>query len=189
MTTKKLPEKRVKAYSFRQFQRTIEKERQQIEVKSDKQKETVITGYGKIKEQTITYKTRKYSTVVYRDSKGKFVKNPKSKVMPEKETSKRFFGELPYCRASVFIEVPYHSNASRGINNYFWFGVIQIDKKENINIKQLHEECIQLIEKELHYNRNTLDWFDWEHPSIEYPKPYPASRPDKFYEKWSKTQK
>jgi len=189
MTTKKYPEKRIRAYAFRQFQRTTEQEKKQFEIKSGKQKETVVAGYGKIKEQVITYKTRKYSTVVYRDSKGRFIKNPKSKIIKEKEVPKKFFGELPYQRASVFIEVPFHSNASRGINNYFWFGVIMIDKPENIDIKQLHEECIQLIEKELHYLRQSLDWFDWEHPSPEYPKPYPASRPDKFYEVWSKTKK
>lgn len=183
--------KRIRVYAFRQFQRTVEKERlKQEKIESGKQKEIVIPGYGKIKEQVITYKTRKYSIIIYRDSKGRFTKNPKSKIIPKDEQpQKRFFGELPYCRASVFIEVPYHSNASRGINNYYWFGVIQIDKIENIDIKALHEECIQLIEKELHYNRKSLDWFDWEYPSIEYPKPYPASRPDKFYEKWSKTKR
>lgn len=187
---KKYPKRRIKAYSFRQFQRTVEKERLEEIPKSGKLKEVVVSGYGKIKEQVITYKTRKYSIIVYRDSKGKFTKNPVKKIIPEKEQpQKRFFGELPYYRASVFIEVPYHSNASRGINNYFWFGVIVIDKKENINISDMREECIRLIEKELHYNRHSLDWFDWENPSIEYPKPYPASRPDKFYEKWSRTSR
>lgn len=187
---KKYSGKRVKAYAFRQFQRTIEKERQKFDVKSSKPKEMVISGYGRIKEQTITYKIRKYSTIVYRDSKGRFTKRPESKIIPETEKpQKRFFGELPYCRASVFIEVPFHSNASRGINNYYWFGIIQIDKEENIDIKALHEELIRMIEKELHYNRHSLDWFDWQNPAIEYPKPYPASRPDKFYEKWSKTKR
>lgn len=186
---KKYPKRRIKAYAFRQFQRTVEQERKQEEIKSGKQKEIVLTGYGKIKEQVITYKTRKYSTVVYRDSKGRFTKKPSSKIIPEKqEPTKRFFGELPYNRASVFIEVPYHSNASRGIHNYFWFGVIQIDKPENIDIKELHEECVRMIEKELHYNRHNF-WFEWEYPSIEYPKPYPAQHPDKFYEKWSKTKR
>ena len=186
--TKKLPEKRIKAYAFRQFQRTVEKERKVQEIKSGKQKETVVSGYGKIKEQVITYKTRKYSTIVYRDSKGRFVKNPEKKVVKkEEQIQKRFFGEMPYQRASVFIEVPYHSNKSRGINNYLWFGIIVIDKPENINIDWMREEAIKLIEKELHYNRHSLDWFDWEHPSIEYPKPYPANRPDIIYEKWSRT--
>jgi hypothetical protein len=182
--------KRVKAYGFRQLMRLSEKEREEYEIKSGKQKEIIVSGYGKIKEQTITYKTRKYSVIVYRDNKGRFTKNPAKKVIPEKEIpEKRFFGELPYYRASVFIEIPWHSNASRGINNYYWFGIIVIDKKENIDIKEMHEELIQMIEKELHYNRNSLDWFDWEYPSIEYPKPYPASRPDKFFEKWSKTKR
>ncbi|MFZ1990345.1 MAG: hypothetical protein WAW96_11310, partial [Alphaproteobacteria bacterium] len=186
---KKYSEKRVRAYAFRQFQRTIEKERKEQEIKSGKQKEIIVSGYGKIKEQTITYKTRKYSTVIYRDSKGRFTKNPAKKIMEKEEPQKRIFGELPYCRASVFIEVPFHSNASRGINNYYWFGIIVIDKKENIDIAQIHEELIRMIEKELHYNRHSLDWFDWEHPAIEYPKPYPSNRPDKFFEKWSKTHK
>lgn len=187
--TKKYPEKRVKAYAFRQFQRTIEKERKEQEIKSGKQKEVVLAGYGKIKEQVITYKKRKYSRIVYRDSKGRFTKAPISKVIPEKvEPQKRLFGKLPYHRASVFIEVPYHSNAKRGIHNYYWFGVIQIDKEENINIEKLHEELIKMIEKELHYSRHNF-WFEYETPSIEYPKPYPATRPDKFYEKWSRTHK
>lgn len=187
--TKKLPKRRIRAYAFRQFQRTIEKERKEYEIKSGKVKEGIIAGYGKVREQVITYKTRRYSTIVYRDSKGRFTKKPESKIIPKEEQPKRFFGDLPYQRASVFIEVPFHSNAKRGINNYFWFGVIVIDKKENIDIKDMHEECIKLVEKELHYNRDSLDWFDWEHPSIEYPKPYPATRPDKFYEKWSKTKR
>lgn len=186
--TKKYPEKRIKAYSFRQFHRTVEKERKEYEVKSGKQKEVIVSGYGKIKSQVVTYK-RGYSVIVYRDSKGRFTKNPRTKIVTEKpKEQKRFFAESEYYRASVFIEVPWHSNASRGINNYFWFGVIVIDKKENINIDDMKEEAIRLVEKELHYNRYDLDWFDWEHPSIEYPKPYPANRPDKFYEKWSRTQ-
>lgn len=192
MTIKKYPQKRVKAYAFRQFQKTMEKERKELEIKSGKQKEIIIAGYGRIKEQTITYKTRKYSVVVYRDSKGRFTKNPRSKVSREREKGveqKRFFGELPYQRASVFVEVPFHSNTARGINNYFWFGIIVIDKKENIDIQEMHEELIKMLEKDLHYNRHSLDWFDWEYPSIEYPKPYPATRPDKFYEKWSKTKR
>ena len=187
---KKYSEKRVKVYGFRQLMRLSGKERKELEIKSGKQKEIIVSGYGKIKEQTITYKTRKYSVIVYRDSKGRFTKKPETKIIPEKEIpEKKIFGELPYCRASVFIEVPWHSNASRGINNYYWFGIIVIDKKENIDIKEMHEELIKMIEKELHYNRHSLDWFDWEYPSIEYPKPYPASRPDKFYEKWSKTKR
>lgn len=187
---KKYPEKRVKAYAFRQFQRTIEKEQLKSMPKSGKIKEQVIYGYGKVKEQIITYKTRKYSTVVYRDSKGRFTKRPESKIMPKGEKAqKKFFGESPYYRASVFIEVPYHSDASRGRSNYYWFGVIVIDKKEKIDIDAMREEAIRLIEKELHYNRNSLDWFDWEHQSIEYPSPYPSNRPDKFYEKWSRTHK
>jgi hypothetical protein len=170
--------------------RLSEKERKELEVKSGKQKEIIVSGYGKIKEQIITYKTRKYSTVVYRDSKGKFTKRPETKIIPEKEVAeKKIFGELPYCRASVFIEVPWHSNIARGINNYYWFGIIVIDEKENIDIKEMHEELIEMIEKELHYNRHSLDWFDWEYPSVEYPKPYPANRPDKFFEKWSKTKR
>lgn len=187
---KKLSKRRIKAYAFRQFQRTMEKERRQYELKSGKQKEQVISGYGRVKEQVITYKKHKYSRIVYRDSKGRFTKRPTSKIIPRKEKPhKRFFGELPYKRASVFIEVPYHSNMKRGINNYFWFGIIKIDREENININDMHEELIKLLEKELHYKRDCLDWFDWEHPSIEYPKPYPANRPDKFFEKWSKTKK
>lgn len=187
---KKYSEKRIKAYSYRQFQKTIEKERQEQEIKSGKQKEIIVSGYGKVKEQIITYKTKKYSVIVYRDSKGRFTKRPESKIIPEKEQpEKRIFGELPYCRASVFIEVPWHSNASRGENNYFWFGIIVIDKQEKIDISDMHEELIRMIEKELHYNRNSLDWFDWEHPAIEYPKPYPSNRPDKFFEKWSRTKK
>jgi len=182
--------KRVKAYAFRQLVRLSEKERKELEIKSQPQKEVIISGYGKIKEQQITYKTWKYSTIVYRDSKGRFTKRPVSKIIPEKEQpQKKFFGELPYYRASVFIEVPYHSNAKGGINNYYWFGIIVIDKEENIDVKEMHEECIKLIEKELHYNRHSLDWFDWEHPDIEYPKPYPANKPDRWEEKWSKTKK
>lgn len=189
--TKKYPEKRVKAYSFRQFQKMVEKEQKEYKLESGKVKEIIISGYGKVKTQTITYKKRKYSTVVYRDSKGRFTKRPKSKIIPEKEKvpEKRFFGKLPYCRASVYIEVPWHSNKKKGINNYYWFGIVVYDKKENIDMKELHEDLIKMIEDELHYNRHSLDWFDWEHPSIEYPKPYPARRAERFYEKWSKTKR
>lgn len=117
---RKYPEKRVKAYAFRQFQRIVEKERVTAIPKSGKVKEQVISGYGKVKEQIITYKTRKYSTVVYRDSKGRFAKRPESKIIPKNEkTGQMFFGKLPYSRASVFIEVPYHSDASRDRSNYF----------------------------------------------------------------------
>jgi len=182
--------KQIRAYGFRQFMRLSEKERQQYEIKSKPQKEIVVVGYGKIKEQQITYRTRKYSTIVYRDSKGRFAKNPQKKIIPEKEQlQKKFFGELPYSRASVFIEFPFHSDAKNGINNYYCFGIIVIDKKENIDIKEMHEDCIQLIEKELHYKRHSLDWFDWDHPDIEYPKPFSASKPDRWEEKWSKTKK
>src|SRR4030067_844749 len=102
--------KRIKVYGFRQLMRLSEKERKELEIKSQSQKEIIIVGYGKIKE-------------------------------------------------------------------------------ENIDIKEMHEECIKLIEKELHYKRYSLDWFDWEHQNIEYPKPYPANRPDRWEEKWSKTKK
>jgi|SRR3972149_6000861 len=182
--------KRIKVYGFRQLMRLSEKERKELEIKSQSQKEIIIVGYGKIKEQQISYKTKKYSVVVYRDSKGRFTKNPQKKIIPkEEQPQKKFFGELPYCRASVFIEIPWHSDAKIGIHNYYWFGIIVIDKEENIDIKEMHEECIKLIEKELHYKRYSLDWFDWEHPNIEYPKPYPANRPDRWEEKWSKTKK
>lgn len=182
--------KRVRVYTFRQFQKMVEKERLKGEIKSGKQKEIIVSGYGKIKQQVIAYKTRKYSVTVYRDSKGRFTKKPEFKIIPEKEVAeKKIFGKLPYYRASVFIEIPWHSNALRGINNYYWFGIIVIDKKENIDIQKMHEKLIKMIEKELHYDRHNLDWFDWEYPTVEYPKPYSASRPDKYYEKWSKTKK
>jgi hypothetical protein len=187
--TRKYPQKRIRAYAFRQFQRTMEKERKEFELKSGRQKEVVVSGYGKIKEQVITYPTRKYSQIVYRDSNGKFTKKPESKVMPKEEKiGKRFFGDMPYQRASVFIEVPYHSNASRGIHNYFWFGIIVIDKPEKIDIDKMHKDLIKMLEKELHYTKGNF-WFEYDTPSIEYPKPYPANHPDILYEKWSRTKK
>lgn len=122
---KKLPEKRRKAYAFRQFQRTTEKERKELTPKSGKQKKEIIEGYGRVSSQVITYKKHKYSRIVYRDSKGRFTKIPKSKIVSKEEfrKPKKFFGESKYYRASVFIEVPYQSNKAIGINNYFWFGI------------------------------------------------------------------
>lgn len=174
--------KQIKAYSFRQLMRLSEKEQQQYEIKSQPQKEVIVSGYGRIKTQQITYRTKKYSIIVYRDSKGRFAKNPEKKIIPEKEQpQKRFFGELPYSRASVLITVPLEHKGG-----YFSFGIIVIDKPENIDIKEMREDAIRLIEKELHYKRHSLDWFDWEHPDIEQPKPYPANRADRWEEKWNK---
>lgn len=187
---KKYPKKRVKAYAFRQFQRTVEQERKLYEIKSGKQKEVILEGYGRIREQVITYRKIKQSRIVYRDSKGRFVKKPSSKMLPKTpEARQTIFGDMPYHRASVYIEVPFHSNAKIGINNYYWFGIIVIDKPEKINLDNMHEELIQIIEDELHYKRGLLDWFDWKHPSIEHPKPFPASRPDKIIETWSRTKR
>jgi hypothetical protein len=175
--------KRIKVYAFRQFQRTVEKERISIEdVKSGKVKEEVIAGYGKVKEQIITYKKRPYSIIVYRDSKGKFIKSPRKKIK-EPEKGKKiigdFFGKSEYYRASVFAEIPYH-------DKYYWFGVIVIDKLENIKIEDMKEDLKDLLHKELHYRVEDF-WFDITY-SIEEPKSYPANRVDKFYEKWSKTK-
>ena len=172
--------KQIKAYSFRQLMRLSEKEKQQYEIKSQKQKEEVVYGYGRIKEQQITYKKRQYSIIVYRDSKGRFAKQPHKKIVPEKE--KRFIpiGKTEYYRASVFAEIPYHQK-------YYWFGIIKIDKLENINIDDMKNDLKNLLHKELHYREYDW-WFDLTY-SIEYPKPYGANRVEQYEEKWSKTKK
>lgn len=172
--------KRIKAYAFRQFQRTVEKERLEYEnIKSGKIKESVVIGYGKVREQIITYKKRPYSVIVYRDSKGKFTKSPYKKI--EKEKGKFIpFIKSDFYKASVFAEIPYHKT-------YYWFGVIVIDKLENINIEKMKDDLKDLLHKELHYRENDW-WFDLTY-SIEYPKPHSANRADKQYEKWSKTKK
>ena len=133
--------KQIKAYGFRQLMRLSEKERLQLEVKSGKTKEELVYGYGKIMIQQITYKKKPYSTMVYRDSKGRFTKNPQKKIKEkEKIISDRPFSKSEYYRASVFAEIPYHEK-------YYWFGIIQIDKLENIKIDDLKEDVISLLEK------------------------------------------
>lgn len=172
--------KRVKAYAFRQFQRMTEKERLETEnIKSGKIKESIVIGYGKVREQIITYKTRKYSTIVYRDSKGRFIKSPEKKIQKPIIGDRGFWLKSEYYRASVFVEIPYH-------RKYYWFGIIVIDKLENIKIEDMKDDLKDLLKRELHYGQSEW-WFDMTY-AIEQPKPYSANRSDKFYEKWSKTK-
>jgi hypothetical protein len=50
----------------------------------------------------------------------------------------------------------------------------------------MKEDLKDLLHKELYYRIDDF-WFDLTY-AIEKPKPYPANRADKFYEKWSKTK-
>jgi hypothetical protein len=171
--------KRIKAYAFRQLQRTTEKERLETEnIKSGKIKETVYAGYGRVKEQIITYKKHPYSKIVYRNSKGRFIKAPYKKI-EKKETTFKPFITSEYYRAAIFAEIPYHEK-------YYWFGVIVIDKLENIDFEKMKDDLKVLLHDELHYNESDW-WFDLTY-SKENPKPYTSNRSDKYYEKWSKTK-
>lgn len=177
-----------KAYAFRHFQKLQEKELKEYQ-KTKPQKEVIAYGV-RVKEQVITYKKRNFSIIVYRGSNGRFIKSPFKKIKEQPEKKKiigDFFGKSEYYRASVFAEIPYHGDAEKNIHKYYWFGIIVIDKKENIDIEHMKQQLLALLERELHYK--TFDfWFDVTY-SIEYPKPYPATHKDYIEEKWSKTKK
>lgn len=178
-----------KSYSFRHFWKTQEKEKEELTPKSGKMKQVVITRYGTINEQIITYKTRKYSQVVYRDNKGRFIKNPSKKIQKEVKPSERekgftgFFGKTEYWKQAIFAEIPYH-------RRYYWFGIVEIEKKENLTpMSDLKIELIELLEKNLGYKLDEFNWFDaYPKYAYEYAKPTYQTNKGKHYEKWSLTK-
>ena len=123
-----------------------------------------------IKTDNMNFKDSK--TRFYNSQKvGVWNKEPQQKIVPEINHKDYVKGE--FYRASISLNVPI--NGTKQKPNYKNFTYVVVDKKENIDMREMYKELIQEMEDKLHYKQDDF-WFDsgFQDCDRQEPKPYSA---------------
>jgi len=106
-------------------------------------------------------------------------KEPQQKIVPEIQHKDFVKGE--FYRASISLNVPI--NGTRQKPNYKNFTYVVVDKKENIDMREMYKELIEEMQDKLHYKQNDF-WFDsgFRDCDIQEPKPYSARTESRTFE-------
>lgn len=110
---------------------------------------------------------------------GSWNKEPQQKIVPE--INHKQYVEGDYYRGAISLNIPLNGRPHKP--NYKNFTYVVVDKLENINLKEMHEELIKEIEDYLHYKRKDF-WFDYSYNDcdIQNPKPYTAKNSSVTFE-------
>lgn len=130
----------------------------------------------------------KSNNIKFRDSKSTFYngekvgvwnKEPQQKIVPQIEHKDYVNGD--YYRASISLNIPL--NGTKHKPNYKNFTYVVIDKKENINMREMYKELIEEIQDIIHYKQPDF-WFDsgFSDCDRQEPKLYNARSSSKNFE-------
>jgi protein gp37 len=114
-----------------------------------------------------------------RQNVGVWNKEPQQKIVPEINHENYVKGE--FYRASISLNVPIHGTLNKP--NYKNFTYVVVDKKDNIDMKDMYNKLIEEIEEKLHYKQVDF-WFDSSFSDCDRqePKAYSAKNSSSTFE-------